>query len=323
MPGTGGSKDALSATVNPNQFAIVPTLGTAYGAYDPLWYSGSSIAPGTTIHLGAANSIGLAAGTYAVLPARYALLAGAYLVSAKTGTQDLPANAVAPNSDGSVVVAGYLSFGNTTIGGNRYTGYTVTTGAQARRIAEYTDYKAGAFFAAKPAGNDGFTRQLPADAARLVLSVTQALAAAGQVNGRPASGGVGAAVEISAPSLEIVGSGPATTPGAVQIAASTLQSWQPGRLLLGGVRTATGANSVQVTSSTVHVDAGTSLTAPEITMVATGQVLVDAGAHLATPSAAADGSAPAVALAANPVALSLTGPGATGASFVSLSDFGY
>jgi len=84
LPGLGGSKDVLAAGVAPNSFAIVPQIN-GYGPVDTQYYLGSNIVPGDAVYLSGIPGE-LPAGTYAILPARYALLPGAFLVTAVNGT---------------------------------------------------------------------------------------------------------------------------------------------------------------------------------------------------------------------------------------------
>ena len=87
VPGPGGSRDVLAANVRPNQFAIMPAANPAFAPYDPNESAGVNLQAGDTIWLGAGS--GVPEGVYTLLPARYALLPGAYLVEAVSGYQDI------------------------------------------------------------------------------------------------------------------------------------------------------------------------------------------------------------------------------------------
>ncbi|MCK6454806.1 MAG: filamentous hemagglutinin N-terminal domain-containing protein, partial [Alphaproteobacteria bacterium] len=86
LPGTGGSKDVLDPSVSPNTYAIVPSYNGNFAAYDLQNWSGAGPAAGQRIEL-LDGAGGLVAGTYVLLPARYALLPGAYTVTL-TGRTD-------------------------------------------------------------------------------------------------------------------------------------------------------------------------------------------------------------------------------------------
>src|SRR5690606_28319169 len=75
VPGAGGTTDALA---QPGTYAIVPTFGGAVAPVDATYGAGFDLEAGTQITLGA--GAGVPAGTYLLLPARYALLPGAYKI---------------------------------------------------------------------------------------------------------------------------------------------------------------------------------------------------------------------------------------------------
>src|SRR4029077_3707211 len=97
VSGVGGTNDILASS---SSFAVIPGYQFDYAPVDPI-YTNSSLSIGDQVFLNAGS--GLAAGTYTLLPARYALLPGAFLVTPKSGT---PPTSVL-QSDGSSVVAGY------------------------------------------------------------------------------------------------------------------------------------------------------------------------------------------------------------------------
>ena len=83
--GPGGSKDILDPAVSPNSFAILPGLGSAYAPFDVQYSIGAGgVLPGERIRLDGLTAFGdksrLGDGSFLVLPARYALLPGAFLV---------------------------------------------------------------------------------------------------------------------------------------------------------------------------------------------------------------------------------------------------
>lgn len=75
IPGDGGSKDVLDST---EVFAILPSI-SGYAPFDPKSFPDSGLKTGDSIYISAGS--GLEAGYYTLLPARYALLDGAYLVT--------------------------------------------------------------------------------------------------------------------------------------------------------------------------------------------------------------------------------------------------
>ena len=314
-PGTGGTKDALAGSATTGLYAILPSLRGQFAAYDPLTFSDSGLTPGQSVYL--AGGGGLAAGYYPLLPARYALLPGAFLVQAVSGYANLTPGSTGTLANGAPVVAGYLTFGTTGLGGATYTGFELQPGSYAKQLATYTDNYASTFFAAT-ATQAGLTAPptLPADAGVLSITATAALSANGSVLGKAAAGGSNALVELSAPAIEIDAANDApVVPGVVQISAPTLQSWSPGRVLLGG--TYTGADTVDVTATSVSVVAGSAFSANEIVIVANDAITVGNNASLQSTSAV---TGKAASVAAIPTTLSLTGNDAGSAALLSVSD---
>ena len=143
LPGTGGSRDALAAGETPGLYAILPSLRDGFAPFDPQEYQGSDLKPGDSIYLSGGN--GLDAGFYPLLPARYALLPGAMLVSAVAGTTDAVAGVDTHLVDGTPVVAGYRTFAGTGIRDARTSGFLVRPGSYGRQLANYQDSRASTF----------------------------------------------------------------------------------------------------------------------------------------------------------------------------------
>jgi filamentous hemagglutinin family protein len=321
-PGTGGTTDALANGVTPGLYAIVPTSGS-FGPYDPLVYNGSTLQPGESVYLSGGG--GLAAGFYALLPARYALLPGAYLVQAVSGYTNLQPGAVAATPDGAPIVAGYVTFAGTNLGaGAGYSGFVIRPGSYSTTLADYTTETASTFFAS--ASGSTLPTDLPADAGTLSVSVEQSLQALGTVDAGGATGGQNATISISAPQIEIdPNANSAQTPGDVHLSAAVISGWHAGRLILGGSETA--PDVIEVDANSVTVTQGATLEADEVVMVGTQGVSIDSGATVESTSLAS-GKAPSATLLANATQLDLVGSGqdgsgASGAAFLAVSDLDY
>lgn len=290
LPGPGGSIDALAPAANPNLYAIIPGLG-GYAPYDTQEYADSGLVPGDSVVLGEIPGL-LKAGTYALLPARYALLPGALLVEAVDSTPDLPLAQTRRQSDGATVVGGYRSVGGTTLRDSRSGGFVVRPGSYARQLAEYKDYSGNQFFAARAAARDEATPRLPGDAGTLQFSVGEALTLEGSLRASAANGGRGAQVDLSAAALRVVTSLGNAVAGVVEVTADALNDLGAESLLLGGRRSAgTDADTTDlaVTAGTVTVAGGAQVSAPEIILAARDQVsLEENAALLAEGTAAAD-----------------------------------
>ncbi len=82
IAGTGGSRDVLAAENSAGTYAILPGFTSSFAPYDAQSQGGVTLAPGAGVRLATGiASLGLAAGDYVLLPARYALLPGAFLVT--------------------------------------------------------------------------------------------------------------------------------------------------------------------------------------------------------------------------------------------------
>lgn len=274
VPGTGGSEDFLSPTVSPNTFAILPGLNLQFAPYDPVESLGVSLSPGDSVFLNGVGS--LKSGFYTLLPARYALLPGAYLVTRADGYRDILSDQRFVRGDGGVVVAGYDSISDAAYAPARTEGYEIRPGTAALAEAQYDTTTATEFFGGTKAPY-GIDTRLPQDAGVVALNAGQQLALGGQL--QAAAEGRGAEVELSSAELNVVGSNDGSSSGAVNVAVSDLESLNAESILLGGVRTP-GTNAVTPTASRVEVAAGVTLAAPELLLVGRDEVDVRAGAVL-------------------------------------------
>jgi filamentous hemagglutinin len=317
VPGTGGSYDNLGAVCcasagnvalssYPNLYAILPTARDQAGPYDP--QESASAVPGQTIYL--SGGAGIAAGYYALLPPRYALEPGAVLIQLEPGFTSATGGQVGTLASGTPVIGGFLSIGTTglnTGGLTRYEGVAVYPSGYAQELANYTISDASSYFAAQAAAAGTGRVAEPADAGTFTLSITpstiNSLSLEGSVLTAAATGGRGAQINLSAPDLEITGPDGSSTPAAISVSGSVLQSWNASSLTLGGVSTtlpasttasstpagATAASTVPavdiaVAANNVTVDAGVALVADQIELVALQSIDVQAGASLMSTS---------------------------------------
>ncbi len=284
VPGVGGSTDVLANGVSQkafselgsnatNTWAIMPTKNTTYASFDTQYWSGSSIQAGDAVYLSGVP--GLDAGYYTLLPARYALLPGAMLVSSVTGHQDMATRAL-PQADGSSLVSGHLaSYTNSGyVSTSRTGGFVVRAGSDAHKLAEYIDTSSSERFA----GNKNVMQT--ADAGRFSVAATNSLVLNGLLKALHPNGN-GAEVDVAAPNLLVVAhgsqTGPVTVNGTTYLAVdeNALASLNASSLLLGGTRT---NGEVDVISSEVKVGENATLNGPEVILAATDLVDVQSGA---------------------------------------------
>lgn len=274
LPGTGGSRDALKAGETPGLYAILPQLRNGFAPYDSQEYNGSDLSAGDSIYL--SGLPGLEAGVYPLLPARYALLPGALLISAVPGAVDALPGVGTRLADGTPVVAGYRTFAATGLRDARYSGFAVRPGSHGRRLANYQDSRASTF--------DPGTRPVaPADAGRLSLSAGNAFALQGRVRSAAATGGRGASIDVSATNLVVTRGATNVPAGAVGVDAGQLQQWNAASLLLGGRRN--GGGTIDVTADSVTIGEGARLSGSELLAVAREELQFRGGSLFESPGA--------------------------------------
>ncbi|MES1195338.1 MAG: filamentous hemagglutinin family protein [Steroidobacter sp.] len=289
-------------------FAIIPSLGTQLAPLDvanAAVTSAQGLKAGDTVYLSATGS--LPAGFYTLLPANYSLLDGAYLISAVSGFNNIQPNTITSLADGTPVVAGYRSFGNTGLGGASYSGFAVYPGSWGESLAQYQLTLASNYFAA--------STHRTIDAGQLSIVTGNTLSANGTINSAAVSDGHAATIDISANNLQIVGSIGQGTTDVVQLQDSVLDSWHAGSLLLGGVHQDDG-QSINVAADTVSIAGDAHLVADEVIMVARDTVSIEPGGSVQSTSA---NSNKTVTLPDSSV-VTLKGAGADKAALVAVSD---
>lgn len=290
IPGTGGTTDYLSSLQSPNTFAVLPGYRLSVAPIDPAADTGFTLQPGDSAYLSGGN--GLAAGTYTLLPPRYALLPGAFLVTQVKGFTDLAPGQQVTQLDGSVVVSGRMVNGTTGLGDTRTSGFAIAPGSFAQTQSQYTTTSANTFFETQAQNNAAAAStadkpvapvvpQLPQDAGALAIQVGRSLSLSGTLDAAAASGGRGATLDLSAPNIIVTMDGGAVTQGAVSVDAQQLNGLGAQSILLGGIRTfGPTATALAVDASNVEVATGVQLTAPEVMLVANQQVTLDTGSVL-------------------------------------------
>jgi filamentous hemagglutinin family protein len=301
--GSGGTINVLDPTKAPaNTFAIIPGI-SGFAPYDPQaagqyvqTSSKTTLQSGESVYLAGGN--GIAAGYYTLLPASYALLPGAFRVTAVAGYADLlPAQGATTLSDGSQIMAGKFAFVGTNILDARYSGFQVTPGSVVRTQSQFNDSYANSFFATQAAANGTQTPSSPVDAGQLIISAVgsgASLSLNGTFNAAPGTGGRGSLVDLNGPGFDIVNTvDPTNNNGLVQLTASSLNNLGAASLLIGGVRTQTVSGmNINVSAGNVVVgevdangvavagSAGSVLTGPEIILAANNAVTVKAGSDV-------------------------------------------
>jgi filamentous hemagglutinin family protein len=290
VPGNGGSKDVLASS---SSFAIVPGYQADFAPYAPFsnstnalnlggdpGFMNKSLSAGDRIYLGATE--GLPAGYYTLLPARYALLQGAFLVTPRSGT---PIGTLAM-PDGSTLVPGYR-FNDLSTSRSLHpltAWFEVDPGSVVRSRSQYDDFFANTFLANAATAPETPRGTLPLDAGHLILKAAQSMTLLGSIAAQAPHFGRGGWIDISSPADIVIGGdgGSSGQAGVIFLSASKLSSFGAESLLVGGFRQR-GENGtiVTVTTGNLTVDnAGTPLTGPEIILVANHTLTLAAGAQI-------------------------------------------
>ena len=275
VPGLGGTVDVLGSTTS---FAIVPGYGVAYAPYDP-GYANPALQPGDQIYLNASPA--LAAGVYTLLPARYALLPGAVLVTA----QSTVPNSATLRPDGSSLVSGYRfnAFTGQPSTQPLLTAFEVAPQSVVQNRADYETYSANTFLRDGALANDAAAPRLPIDSGHLVLAATGAVAIGGTVLADAPTGGRRGLVDINTPTdILIAGPGVVAPLGTLMLDAAELSSFNAESLLVGGLREDTTAGTtVSVSTDNIVVNnTGIPLTGSGIALVANNSITITPGSKI-------------------------------------------
>ncbi|MDQ3185132.1 MAG: filamentous hemagglutinin family protein [Pseudomonadota bacterium] len=288
--GPGGARDILN---DASTYAILLGYASGFAPGDRQENTGFDRMAGDAVYL--SGIPGLPAGVYTLLPAHYALLPGAYAVRLNADVPNLLPGQAYSKQDGTQVVPGYVTDSRHASGGPRdalWNGFEVLTREQVLQRSEITLTQATEFFA------DG--RNRPQDAGLLSLDTTGGLKLDAIFKLAAATGGRGAAVDISAPKIAITNGAPSGTPGidplATRIAVTTLNAMGAASLFLGGTRSlATGSDSTTLTVNADEVtlanDANHVLKGDEIILAAKNTLTLKSGSAIEAQDNAESGSA--------------------------------
>lgn len=268
--GVGGAVDVLNTA---SSFAVLPGNDPGYAPFVSATgeantgYSNATLAVGDQIHL--RGSAGLPEGTYTLLPARYALLPGAFLVTPVGNAPTV--SAVQPT--GATILSGYRFNGFEPAAAQPLlSSFEVAPASVVRDRALYIDYSANTFLKQAAIDNGRAAPRLPIDSGRLLFDSTRQIAIDGSLVAQAPTGGRGGEVDISSPvGIRILGPSGRADAGALNLDAASLSAFGAESLLIGGKRSAsaTGGTAVTVTTSNIVVDnAGSALTGPDVTLVA-------------------------------------------------------
>ena len=301
----------------PESYAVLPGAGLAFAPFnafntgansgslsgDPGFVS-NSLRVGEQVELPASS--GLTAGSHTLLPRRYAILPGAFLVVPQSGSlantsavrstrspgalRSAPSNTQAVEmAEGSRFVSGRTLNGLTPASGtspvlNRFE--VVSPSVIADRV-QFDTYKANEFLSAAAARLDlPETQMLPKDSASLQIQGNNNLSLEGRVLSPSTAGGRGASIDISSDSPIAIHAGSPPSGSTASINANLLNSWNAASLLIGGQRSETSDGTrVVVRTGSLTLDASL-LTAGEVILASKGNLEIADGSSMATSGVA-------------------------------------
>ncbi|WP_033922742.1 filamentous haemagglutinin family protein [Sphingomonas sp. 37zxx] len=302
VPGVGGSYDWLTGYRDENLdwvsaadkvYAVIPDFD---GNVAPLGFGNSAIGVGDRVYLSGGS--GLPAGYYVLLPAEYAMLKGAYRVTASHRYGDqfdgVRLGRVAPQTDGSSIQAGYRIDGASGARDPLNIGFHVMSGETLRMRSAYLETTANLFFT-----SDAFLRKslrinrpisdvprIPTDGGSVVFRVADDLNLDGTLRSQAATGGRGGFADIASTRVVVTGSDTdlAAYDGYLKLDSEQLSAFGAESLLIGGVRRQ-GATNLELTVAGTDIivdNAGSVLFGPELLFASNGTIDVKAGARIET-----------------------------------------
>ncbi|MCB5186042.1 filamentous hemagglutinin family protein [Methylobacillus gramineus] len=294
IQGIGGSRDILAQS---GVYALLPSIKGEYAPFDYDYTKDNAPAIGQAVYL--SGIAGLPAGYYTLLPARYALLQGAYMLQLGSG-QQVRQGTNTQLMDGSSLVSGYLTNVNNSSRNATWDTFRITngsvfrtpSGSVTRAPSEYMISSGNAFFAQQAASAGLAVPRLAGDAGQLVLSAIDTLQLNATLKTDKAAGGRGAMVDIVSDKISVVSDVGADN-GSLQLSADSLNNMNAESILLGGSRTQ-GDQSVEISTTSTEVrfanDADHALKVNQLIATASDRVTVENGAVIQAESAANQGS---------------------------------
>ncbi len=281
--GVGGTQDILA---QPDTYALIPAMKSEYAAADRIYNNGSA-GIGQTIYI--TGVAGVPSGTYTLLPARYALVPGAFIVQRSDAS--LVRGQTSALQDGSMLTTGYMADLNTGAKDANWSTFRVidgsvlrpAEGAVSKAPSQYIITNASSYFN-DPLNTGGVDVKNTQDAGKLTLQAQQ-LALEASVVGRKITGADGLMVDISSNSIRVVNQKDSADNTSLQLQASQLNALNADSILLGGTRSqsnnTTNINTV-ANSVSIENDASQVLQTGELMATATNSVNVASGAVIDT-----------------------------------------
>lgn len=279
VPGRGGSRDVLgyggSLGAAGASFAVVPTYGGQWAPYDVIENRQFPYAVGDTVRFSGVAGLNPDQ-AYAVLPAHYALLPGALLIT-PTNRPAYP-GMVQTSLTGATIAAGKFGYAGTAQQDATWSAFIVEPGRVALTRSQYDLFAASRYFAnvgvrPQDAGRVTYAGRSGADLAFLSIE-GDLLASAGQ-------GGVGGRLDIAARNIDVVNQ-KSGQQGRIELDANALSQLNVDSILLGGKRAISDSQEtvLDVQADTVTVQQGAALGVSELLLAGKKNVTVESGASI-------------------------------------------
>ncbi|MES2579525.1 MAG: filamentous hemagglutinin family protein [Pseudomonadota bacterium] len=291
IAGIGGSNDVLA---QPNTYAVIPNFGDGFAPVDIAYGNAAQpVGVGQSVYL--TGVPGLASGMYTLLPARYALVPGAFVVQAKAG--NLLSGGMTPQLDGSNLTTGYFADLGTGARDANWSTFKVTDGAIFRPAAGTISKAPSQYlltdltdFYSNPLNTDGKTVVLPIDAGKLSLDTEQlnldATIVANKGTSKDGKIGSGLQVDIASNEIRVVSDKDAADTTSLQLTADSLNKLNAETLVLGGTSRLDSAGVKQITTKAATVSIENSsvdaIKTPTFIATASDTVSVKSGAVIDT-----------------------------------------
>lgn len=286
VPGPGGSLDFLLAENADNFFAVLPGVNS-FAPFDAQEFAGWDFAAAESVYLSGVKDLKFSRGSYVKLPARYALLPGAFLVEKVDGFDNLPLDQQGDYLNGTLV-AGFERISGTTIQDSNTSGYLIRDGDYANQLSEFNLRTADKTVVDIAKANDFSLPRLNQDAGSLAVEGKTNIDLDGTFLTAAAAGGRGALVDISANELSVVNS-KTTSTGTVELLASSLNKLSAESLYIGGKRTFTDKGTeIAVNANKLEVKENVALTGSEIILAAKDELDIRRGSTLTGSGKIAD-----------------------------------
>ena len=290
--GVGGTSDILA---DPNTYALIPGMVGEYAGMDRNFTNESKgvVEFGQTIYI--TGVAGIPSGNYTLLPARYALVPGAFVV--QRSDANLLRGQTTALQDGSMLTTGYMADLNTGAKDANWSTFRVINGNVFRPAdgtvsqapSQYMLTNASTFFS-DPLNTNGVDVKTTQDAGTLSLEA-QKLTLAATVVAKQITGADGLMVDISSDNIRVVSDVDSADNTSLQLKASQLNALNAESILLGGTRSQ-GSNGTNITTvaTTVSVenDADHSLNVVEFLASAIDRISVATGGVINTGAANAN-----------------------------------